>query len=161
MSGVIGAEMRIRVRRLARGDEAVVQRLTADVDRFELSGASPRRLPVPQAEEAARFLSVETNHLLVAFDRDEPVGLLLAYELLRRHGDEPKMHLYEIGVREDYRRRGIGRSLIESFAGLCRARGARRAFVITDESNEAAIAFYASTEGVRGRTDDVVFHYSF
>jgi ribosomal protein S18 acetylase RimI-like enzyme len=153
--------MGIRVRRLTRGDEAVVQRLTADVDQFELSGAPPRDLPVPRTEEAARFLSVETNHLLLGFDHDEPVGLLLAYELLRRHGDEPKMHLYEIGVHEDYRRRGIGRSLIEGFAGLCRARGARHAFVLTDESNRAAMALYASTGGVRAPVDDAVFHYSF
>jgi ribosomal protein S18 acetylase RimI-like enzyme len=153
--------MDVRVRRLMTGDEAVVQRLTADADRFEVPGTPPRNLPVPRTEVAARFLTVETNHLLVAFDRDEPVGLLLAYELPRRHGDEPKMHLYEIGVREDYRRRGIGRSLIESFAELARARGARRAFVLTDESNRAAMAFYASTGGVRTRPDDVVFMFSF
>jgi ribosomal protein S18 acetylase RimI-like enzyme len=153
--------MEIRVRRLTRGDEAIVQRLTADVDRFELPGMPPRNLLVPRIDVAARFLSVETNHLLVAFAGDEPVGFLLAYELLRRHGDEPKMHLYEIGVREDYRRRGIGRSLIERFAELCRQRGARRAFVITDGSNPAAIALYASTGGVRRRNDDVIFHYSF
>lgn len=153
--------MDIRVRRLTGGDEAVVQRLTAEVDRFEAPGTPRRNLPVPGTEIAARFLNVETNHLLVAFDRDEPVGLLLAYELMRRHGDEPRMHLYEIGVREDYRRRGIGRSLVESFAELARARGARRAFVLTDESNPAAMAFYASVGGVRVRADDVVFFFSF
>jgi ribosomal protein S18 acetylase RimI-like enzyme len=104
---------------------------------------------------------VETSHLLVAFDRNEPVGLLLAYELPRRHGDAPKMHLYELGVREDYRRLGVGRSLLTSFAGLCRARGSSRAFVLTDESNAAAMAFYDSTGGVRFRDDDVVFTFSF
>ena len=116
---------------------------------------------MPHVAVAARFLCVESNHLLVAFDRDEPVGFLLAYELLRRHGDDPKMLLYEIGVREDYRRRGIGRSLIADFAELARARGARCSFVLTDESNLAAMALYASMGGVRIRDDDVVFFFSF
>jgi ribosomal protein S18 acetylase RimI-like enzyme len=153
--------MGIEVRRLVSGDEDVVQRLTADDRRFEAPWTPPRNIPVPDTDTAARFLTEETNHLLVAFDRDEPVGLLLAYELLRRHGDEPKMLLYEIGVREDYRRRGIGRTLIEAFAELARARGARRAFVLTDESNPAAMALYASAGGERVRDDDVVFFFSF
>jgi ribosomal protein S18 acetylase RimI-like enzyme len=153
--------MEIAIRRLAPGDEAVVQRLTADNDRFEVPGTPPRGLPVPDEETAARFLADDTNHLLVAFDGAEPVGSLLAYRLLRRHGDEPKMHLYEIGVREDYRRRGIGRRLIEAFGELCRERGARRAFVLTDEANESAMAFYAASGGVRQRTDDVVFFFDF
>ena len=153
--------MQIAIRRLAPGDEAVVQQLTADNDRFEGPGPPPRGLPVPDEETAARFLADDSNHLLVAFDGDEPVGLLLAHKLLRRHGDEPKMHLYELGVREDYRRRGIGRQLIEAFGDLCRERGARRAFVLTDEANEAAMAVYGSAGGVRRREDDVVFFFDF
>ena len=151
----------VRIRRLSPGDEAVVQRLTAEADRFELPGAPPRELPVPDDATSARFLGAETTHLLVAFAGSDPVGVLLAYELPRRHGDETKMILYEIGVREDWRRRGVGRGLIERFGDLCRERGARRAFVLTDEANEAAMALYASTGGQRARTDDVVFFYSF
>jgi ribosomal protein S18 acetylase RimI-like enzyme len=153
--------LKFEVRRLTNGDEPVMQRLTADADRFEAPGTRPRDLPVPRTEVAQRFLNGERNHLLVAFDRDEPVGLLLAYELLRRHGDDPKLHLYELGVREDYRRRGVGRQLVESLAELARAHGATRAFVITDESNRAAMAFYASVGGVRLRGDDALFFFSF
>src|SRR6266511_2489186 len=44
----------------------------------------------------------------LAFGDEEPVGMLLGHELDRRHGDERKMFLYEIDVREDRRRHGIG-----------------------------------------------------
>jgi ribosomal protein S18 acetylase RimI-like enzyme len=153
--------MGIVIRRLRPGDEGVLRTLTADNDRYEVPGSPPRELPVPDRATAARFLRTAGNHVLVAFDGHEQVGFLLAYELLRRHGDEAKMHLYEIGVREDQRRRGIGRRLLEAFADLCRERGARRAFVLTDEANEAAMAFYAEMGGMRRRADDVVFFFDF
>ncbi|HEX9415814.1 MAG TPA: GNAT family N-acetyltransferase [Gaiellaceae bacterium] len=85
------------VRRLAPGDEAVVRELSSWVGR-----------PALDDEGAARFLANERNHLMVAFEDEEPVGMLLGHELDRRHGDERKMFLYEIDVREDRRRHGIG-----------------------------------------------------
>jgi ribosomal protein S18 acetylase RimI-like enzyme len=153
--------MEIEIRRLEPGDEDVVQRLSANDEGFDVLGRTTAGYPVPDRATASRLLNADYAHHLVAFDGEEPVGHLLAYELLRRHGDEPKMHLYEIGVREDYRRRGIGRRLVEHFAELCRERGARRAFVLTDEANEAAMAFYAAAGGERRRDDDVVFFFEF
>jgi hypothetical protein len=58
------------VRKLGPGDEAVVQELSRWVDR-----------PPHDDAGAARFLANERNHLLVAFDGKEPVGMVLAHEL--------------------------------------------------------------------------------
>jgi GNAT superfamily N-acetyltransferase len=136
------------VRRLATGDEAVVQELSRWVDR-----------PPHEDAGAARFLANERNHLLVAFDGDEPVGMVLAHELDRRHGDEPKMFLYEIDVREDRRRSGIGRMLMERFGELCRERGYPLAWVLTDEENPTAMAFYAACGSERAGPEEVMFTF--
>jgi [ribosomal protein S18]-alanine N-acetyltransferase len=138
------------VRRLAPGDEAVLPQLSAWVDR-----------PPLDEEGAARFLANERNHLLVAFDDEQPVGMLLAHELDRRHGDDRKMFLYEIDVREDRRRRGIGRALMDELARLCRERGYANAWVLTDEQNPAAMSFYAACGGTREQIDQVMFVFRY
>ncbi len=138
------------IRRLEPGDEAVVQELSRWVGR-----------PALDDEGAGRFLVNERNHLLVAFESEEPIGMVLGHELDRRHGDARKMFLYEIDVREDRRRRGIGRVLMERFGELCRERGYPIAWVLTDEENPTAMAFYAACGGERARPDEVKFTFRF
>ena len=151
--------MGIEVRRLAVGDEEIVRRLSSEDARFEEAHAEPRAR-LPHTVESARvFLSVETNVQLAAFDGRKPVGQLLAYELIRRHGDGRMMFIYEIGVREDYRREGVGRSLFEALQAICRERGIMRSFVITNERNRTAMAFYSAVGATRNATDDVVLDF--
>lgn len=99
----------IEVRRLGVGDEELLRRLSVEDARFEEGGAAPRARTPHTVESARAFLSVETSVQLAALDRGEPVGQILAYELIRRHGDGKMMFIYEVGVRDDYRRRGVGR----------------------------------------------------
>ena len=149
----------IEVTRLAVGDEEIVRRLSLEDARFEEDDVEPRaRLP-HTVESARAFLSIETNVQLAAFDGDQPVGQLLAYELIRRHGDGKMVFVYEIGVRDDYRRQGVGRSLFEALQAICRERGITRSFVITNERNRTAMAFYRALGATRNATDDVVLDF--
>jgi ribosomal protein S18 acetylase RimI-like enzyme len=151
--------MTIEPRRLVVGDEEVVRRLSLEDARFEETGVEPRpRLP-HTIESARRFLAVDTNVLLAAFAGDEPVGQLLAYELVRRHGDGKMMFIYEIGVRDDHRRYGVGRLLFEKLKEICREREITRAFVITNERNAAAMAFYRALGATRDARDEAVFDF--
>jgi ribosomal protein S18 acetylase RimI-like enzyme len=143
------------VRELGPGDEQVLRRLSAESAAFDVEGAEPRPREPLSGEAARRFLSDPGTHLFVAFERDEPVGMLLAYDLLRRHCDERMAHVYELGVRRDRRRRGVGRRLFEAFRARCRASGIRAAYVLTESSNEEAIAFYASVGGRRPDPDTI------
>lgn len=148
----------IEVRRLGPGDEEIVRQLSITTVRFDEPAAPARERKPHTAESAREFLAIETNLQLVAFVGDEPVGLLLAYELIRRHGDGKMMFIYEIGVRDDHRRMGIGRALIEALQRICRERGVSRAFLTTGESNEPAIAFYEALGAARAGTD-IVFSF--
>ena len=60
--------------------------------------------------------------MLVAFDGELPVGLVLAHELPRRHGDRSKLFVYEVDVAESHWRRGIGAALLARLAELARER---------------------------------------
>jgi ribosomal protein S18 acetylase RimI-like enzyme len=148
------------IRRLGLGDEEVVQRLSIDDARFEPEGVEPRERIPHTIESAREFLSVETNFQLAAFAEGEPVGQLIAYELIRRHGDGRMMFIYEIGVRSDYRRKRVGSGLLDLLRELCGERGIARAFLMTNESNLGAIAFYESLGARRDHDDEVVFDFA-
>ena len=131
------------VRRLGPGDEAVVRRLAEDA--------------APQSD----LLAEERTIFLVAFDGRDPVGFLLAYELLRRRGDRSQLFVYEVGVDDGRRRRGVATALFRELGGIARARGIRHGFVLSNEANEAAMELYRSLGGVRPNADDVLWDFDY
>ncbi len=95
-------------------------------------------------EWAARFLAEPGHHLLVAYRGAEPAGFVTGVEMT--HPDKgTEMFLYELGVAEGHRRRGIGRALVTGLAALARERGCYGMWVLTDRDNPAALATYRST----------------
>ncbi len=132
------------VRRLGPGDEAVVARAAALFDD-------------PPDERATRTsLNDDRHHLLFAFDGEDAIGFVVAMELLLPDKPQPEMLLYEIGVAPSYRRRGVGRALMDALVALSHERGCGEMFVLTDEENEAAKALYAAAGG-RREGDQVMF----
>jgi ribosomal protein S18 acetylase RimI-like enzyme len=108
----------------------------------------------------ARFLADSNHHLLVAYDRDErPVGFVSGVELT--HPDKgTEMFLYELGVDEAARRRGVGRALVEALAARARERGCYGMFVLTDDDNAAALATYRSA-GAGNASPQVMLDWDF
>lgn len=98
--------------------------------------------------------------LLVAFDREAPVGFVLAHELPRRHGDPAKLFVYEVDVAEAYRRRGIASALLARLAELARERGIRSGFVLTEPDNGPANALYRSAGGATAAVN-VVWEFDY
>jgi aminoglycoside 3-N-acetyltransferase I len=121
----------ISIRLLAPGDEEVVRALAT----YDGPGD-------PEA-----LLADERTLMLVAFDGGLPVGLVLAHELPRRHGDPAKLFVYEVDVAESHRRRGIASALLERLAELARERGIRTGFVLSEPDNAPANALYRSAGG--------------
>jgi ribosomal protein S18 acetylase RimI-like enzyme len=130
----VGAERQtVTIRQLRPGDEDVVRALADDGPQTALLG-----------DDRTTFIA--------AFAGDEPVGFAFGYELPRRHGRPTVFFVYEVEVDERYRRRGIGRRLLEA---LLAGRG--DAFVLTEPDNDAANALYASLGGTR--VDSVMWDF--
>lgn len=121
----------MRIERLGPGD--VEQALALE----ELLDGPPR------AAATTRFLQEAGHHLLVAYEGDVPVGMVTGVEMTQPDkGTE--MFLYELGVAEAFRRRGIGRALVDRLADLARDAGCYGMWVLTDHDNDAALATYRS-----------------
>ncbi len=153
--------MNLTVRKLIPGDEEAIRYLSTEAIRFEQEGITVPKECVLNTNKLRKFLNSENNHLLVAFDIDKPVGFLLAYELERYHGDAKMLLIYEIGVDQYYRRQGVGNALWAELVRLSKERGIRQGFVVTNESNKPAMAFYQSRGGKRPHPDVVEFDFEF
>ena len=132
----------ISVRLLEPGDEGVVRKLAT----YDGPGDPEALLADPR------------TLMLVAFDGERPVGLVLAHELPRRHGDLAKLFVYEVDVAESHRRRGIASALLGRLGDLARGRGIRTGVVLADPGNGPANALYRSAGGA---TESVTVQWEF
>jgi ribosomal protein S18 acetylase RimI-like enzyme len=115
---------------------------------------------LPSQKTIAKFLSNSHNILISAEFDGTLVGQVIGYILERWDISLPMFFLYSIDVAENYRRRGIGTALIAAIREIGRAEGCTEGFVLTNESNFAAMQLYQSTGGKISTPDDVVmFEY--
>lgn len=123
--------MSFAIRRLEPGDDDAV--LAAG----HLFDEAPRR------DATRRFLAEPTHHLLLACDPDgTPLGFVSGVETT--HPDKgTEMFLYELGVDEGARGRGVGSALVDALAALARERGCYGMWAATETGNVAARRTYA------------------
>jgi GNAT superfamily N-acetyltransferase len=140
------------IRRLGPGDERVLAVLAADDEDFGLAEHGAPSAPVTGADAAAYLGDPSVLHWVAEQD-GVVVGYLLAYLERRRAGHPRQVLLYDIGVREAYRRRGIGRALVETMRNWMTEEDVAEAWVPAD-SGEAE-AFYAACGFVRDAVQPV------
>ena len=130
------------IRRLGPGDERTLQEL-----------CSRYKSRVPTDDEAERALALDDVHIWIAEVEGELAGFAYAHELQRIDGDT-MVFLYELGVDERFRRRGLGRALVAQAKALA---AGRRSFVLTGLDNEPAQRTYAALGGVA--TTELVYRF--
>jgi ribosomal protein S18 acetylase RimI-like enzyme len=141
----------VEVRRLGRQDAAALQELHW---RIYAQGLNADEVtPVPLAKCQA-MLDDPCYFVLGARSGDAWIGWAVAIAIRRWQRD--KLFLYEVDVVEGLRRRGVGTSLIEAALAIARERSMAVTFVMTNASNEAAMALYRRTGAQRPHGDDVL-----
>jgi GNAT superfamily N-acetyltransferase len=139
----------VSIRRLGTGDEWRLQ---------ELCGRFKDR--VPSDDAAAAFLARDDIHVWIAEVDGELAGFTYAYVLLRIDGDT-SVFLYELGVDERFRRRGLGRTLVEEARALAERVGAAKMWVDTSYDNGPARRTYASAGGTPSEEATLVYGWFF
>ncbi len=137
----------VEIERLGPGDASLVVAASHLFDR-------------PADEQAtSRFLSSSNHHLLLAYEDRHAIGFVTGVEMV--HPDKgTEMFLYELGVDERARGRGVGRALVNRLAVLARDRACYGMWVLTDEDNSAALAVYGAAGGTP-QESQVVFSWTF
>jgi ribosomal protein S18 acetylase RimI-like enzyme len=100
----------------------------------------------PSPQWTNEFLSRPGHHLGLAVVDEAPAGFITGVEMT--HPDKgTEMFLYELGVGEAYRGRGIGRALVQALADRAQELGCYGMWVLADADNEVARRTYRSAGG--------------
>lgn len=110
-------------------------------------------------EQGKKFIENLDNALFLAFWEEEAAGFLTAHRLQRLDKRKAGVLLYEIGVNENFRQRGIGKALIETVKNWGREVSADEVWVLTNKSNVPANALYQSVGGVTENPDDIMYAF--
>jgi ribosomal protein S18 acetylase RimI-like enzyme len=139
--------MSVETRLLGPGDESVLGRVAPDV----FDGAVDPGLSV-------EFLNDPRHHLAFAIDGDTVVGFASAVHYV--HPDKPaELWINEVGVAPSHQRRGLGQRLLYLIFRAGAALGCREAWVLTNESNAAAMRLYESVGGSDSAEEAVMFTF--
>jgi len=90
---------------------------------------------------------------LVAVTENQVVAGLTAYELPMYYADSSEIFLYDMAVKPEFQRMGIGKGLLQWLKEYCVGKGIKEFFVMAHEEDEHAIEFYHTTGG---RSEKVV-----
>ena len=98
-------------------------------------------------DQVRAFLAGPGHLIVVAIDGEQVVGFASGSVLL--HPDkQPSFLINEVGVREEWRRQGIGRAVCENLFDAARARGCSDGIWLgTEPDNVPALALYRALAG--------------
>lgn len=130
------------VRRAVSGDEALWRRA---VDALVPEADRDGRLA--SEDHIATALADPRCYLNLALEDGEPVGILSGYRFPDVGAGGYLVYLYDIEVKADHRRRGIGSDLVDALVAACEDDGVRMIWAGTDIENRAARRTFESTGG--------------
>jgi aminoglycoside 3-N-acetyltransferase I len=135
-------------------DEMRTKRLTADDREFA------RRLFALMAEVfdedseqlsdgyLGRLLGRADFWAIAAFVGDDIIGGITAHTLPMTRTESSEIFIYDVAVREDHRRKGVGRQLMTALQEGARAVGIYDLFVPADDDDIHALDFYRALGGI-------------
>jgi ribosomal protein S18 acetylase RimI-like enzyme len=134
--------MAIEIKVLERGDDGVLGNVALGV----FDGTIDFDL-------VAEFLADPRHHLVVALDDTLVVGFASGVHYL--HPDKrPQLWINEVGVAPTHRRRGLGKAVLLKLLRVGQTHRCTEAWVLTDQTNRAAMALYSSVGGIEGADSD-------
>lgn len=145
------------IQRLGQEDLTIARELFAMmVDVFDEDDDEPVTEPLTD-EYLDRILSRDSFWALAAFDGSEIVGGLTAHTLQMTRSAAAELFIYDLAVRQDHRRSGVGSELIRAVRSRAAAEGIEVVFVPADDDDTHALEFYRA----QGGAESAVTHFTF
>ena len=145
--------MSFEIKQLTPNDISVMQGLLRT---FGEAFEDPENYAVnpPSEKYLKQLLASETFIALVAMNKSEVAGGLVAYVLRKFEQERSEIYIYDLAVLEQYRRQGIATALIDSLKTIAKELGAYVIYVQADTGleDEPAIALYSKL----GQREDVL-----
>lgn len=145
--------MKIEYKKLEAGDLGYLTQLIKVYEEvFEMEDFT-----LPAAQYLQSLLEQETIIFYAAIIDKKVVGGLTAYILPSTYYPSSEVYIYDLDVKTEFQRKGIGRQLINSLKEYCARLGLKEVFVQADLEDRHAIDFYQATGGIA----ESVVHFSY
>lgn len=133
----------LEIKRLKGGDIAIAQQLFLFLQQvFEVEK------PIVANGSYIRRLLENTSFICLAvIYNNEVVGGLTAYELPMYDTDSTELFIYDIAVKPNFQRIGLGKKLLTAISAHCKENGIKEMFVDAAEADHDALDFYRSMNG--------------
>jgi len=145
--------MKVAIRKLGTADLGQFKSLILlfedvfEIDNFQM----------PEDRYLGQLLAKEGFYVFVAEREGEVLGGLTAYSLAQYFNPSPVVYIYDLAVKTEFQRKGIGKQLISGINDYCRGEGVEEVFVQADEADDYAVEFYRATGG----TAQNAVHFSY
>ncbi len=130
----------MQIRLLGPGDDRLLALLAREDAAFDVPGRGSAKLPLEDVDAALYLADPSVLHWVALEEDGTVLGHLLCHVQRRRSGAARELLLYEIGVRDTHRLRGIGTALVDAMARWMGYSFVRDVWVLAD--NDEAVAFY-------------------
>jgi len=136
------------VRRLGPNDDAVAQQMFATMAAVFREDDNSANGGMPLTADYVRALLGNGNFwAVIALDGAEVVGGITAHALPMTRDQSTELFIYDLAVRSDRQRQGIGRALVTELLTLASAAGIKSSFVPADNEDDHALEFYRALGG--------------
>lgn len=105
------------------------------------------------------FLADPRHRLMVVIDEGQVVGFISAVIYLHPDKSKPELWINEVGVAPSHQGRGIGKMLLRRMLESGQQAGCAEAWVLTEHTNDAAMALYKSLGGIEEIPDPAMFTF--
>ena len=143
----------IEVEKLTHPDiDKFIELIRVFEDVFEM-----KNLTMPGTDYLQKLLEKDIFFVFVAVSHNRVVGGLTAYMLQQYYSQLPVVYIYDLAVKTELQRQGIGKLLIAGITDYCKAIGVEEVFVQADLADGYALDFYRAT----GATAEEVVHFTY
>lgn len=111
----------------------------------------------PPPEYLQKLLNNEQLIFFVAEDQDKVIGGLTANILPSVYFQSAEVYVYDLAVKREYQRQGVGSDIMKDLNDFCRKKGYQELFIQADVQDSHAIDFYNKIGGA----PESVMHFSF
>jgi len=145
--------MQTQIKRLGKKDLALFKELICVFQAvFEMENAVR-----PDESYLQNVLNKRDFIALAVIHKNEVIGGLTAYELQMIYGEYSELFIYDLGIKAEFQRKGLGKKLISAVKEYCKQNEIKEFFVPVNEEDKHALDFYRSTGG---RAEKVV-HFNY
>ena len=112
---------------------------------------------MPPESHLKQLLQKDNFMVFTALAANRVVGGLTTYKLQQYYSTSSLVYVYDLAVKNELQRKGIGKKLMKSITDHCREKGIMEVFVQADAADDYALDFYRLT----GAKSEKVVHFTY